>query len=110
MHPLDRVFYLGQQIEDAIDAENWLKLSQLVEQRSKILHRLEEMDDECVGLGLSPEEEDERAGALVEQQDRLLKRLREERRDLENEFEEFDEEKDRSGKRRQTARPTPGDG
>lgn len=85
-HPLDRVYCLGEQIEEAIDGKDWLRLTELVEQRTSIIRRLEAMHDGRIGLGLSPEEERERIETLVDQQDRLIGQMRKVRGEVEKPF------------------------
>lgn len=90
-HPLDTLLRLGEQIAGAVEAEEWDRLSGLVERRSQVAQRLRDLGEEGAHEKLSPEEREEKREALADQHQRLTALLREQRNQIEEELAQVEE-------------------
>lgn len=82
---LDKLLGLGEQIAEAIEAENWSRLSRLVDRRSQIAQHLESSESRDRDADSSGSTE-EKLYALADQNDRLTDLLRERRDEIEEEI------------------------
>lgn len=89
-HPLDTLLRLGEQIAGAVEAEEWDRLSGLVERRSRVARRLQDAGGEAHDE-LSREEREEKREALADQHRRLTALLRERRDEIEEELAQVEE-------------------
>lgn len=83
---LDRLLRLGNQILEAVEADRWARVEELVERRTEVAQALEESEDPVVENDLSDAEQQEMVDALDAQNQRLTALLRTRREEIEDEL------------------------
>lgn len=82
---VDTLLSLGEEIAEAAEADDWERVSMLVEQRSAVAKQLPTNDHEFSHTDLA-DVDDETLSALSDQNDRLYALLQELRKQTENEL------------------------
>lgn len=82
---LDRLLRLGKQIAEAVEAEDWSRVTDLVEQRAEVVQLLGEEDERSDENTLSRAEQ-RKADAVADQNQRLTALLREQRDEIDEEL------------------------
>lgn len=87
---LDTLLRLGDQIGEAVKADNWSLVSELVKRRTEVAQQLSESDGPADEEGFS-ERGQKKIEALAEQNQRLTGLLRERRGEIEEELAQIGE-------------------
>ena len=88
--PLDTLLRLGEQIAEAVEGEEWERLSQLVHERTRVARRLGQASTGDGAPAESPAEREEKVQALAAQYERLNTLLGDQRTQVEEELAELD--------------------
>ncbi|MFB6273798.1 MAG: flagellar protein FliT [Salinibacter sp.] len=83
---LDRLLRLGEEIAEAVAADNWSRVEELVERRAEVAGTLPDQDEQSVESDLSDAARREKAEALADQNERLTGMLRDRRDEIEDEL------------------------
>lgn len=82
---LDALHRLGEEVSEAVEAEDWARVADLVEQRAEMIQQLDEGDDRPDENTLSRAEQ-RKVDALADQNQRLAALLREELDEIDEEL------------------------
>lgn len=82
---LDALLRLGEEVSEAVEAEDWSRVTDLVEQRAEMTQQLDEGDEALDETNLSLAEQ-RKVDALAEQNQRLAALLREQLDEIDEEL------------------------
>jgi len=82
---LDALLHLGERITEAMEADDWERVADLLDRRARVAERLETADTDR-DVGLSDAALRQKRTALADQHEALLDRLREREEKIETEL------------------------